>query len=178
MGVEHATGVGARIRACRLARGLSASALGVRAGVTENAIRKIESGDSKEPRFSTGLRIAAALGVDANDLLEQTAAVSRQGPELATVLRRLRQRRDELRGYGIAHAAVFGSVARGEATQSSDVDILIEPAPDERLTLIDISTVQSMLEEALEADVDVVTAQMLRRSETGRAAEQESVRAF
>lgn len=57
-----------------------------------------------------------------------------------------------LRRLGIAHAAVFGSVARGEATHSSDVDILIEPAPDERLTLIDISSVQSMLEDALGID--------------------------
>lgn len=178
MGMEHAIGVGARIRACRLAKGLSASALAVRAGVTENAIRKIESGDSKEPRFSTGLRIAAALGVDANDLLQQTAAFSAKGPELANVIHRLRQRRDELSGYGIAHVAVFGSVARGEATHSSDIDILIEPAPNEHLTLIDLSAVRRILEDALGASVDVVTTQMLRHSETGRIAEQESVRAF
>ncbi|MFA6243002.1 MAG: nucleotidyltransferase family protein [Candidatus Hydrogenedentales bacterium] len=34
--------------------------------------------------------------------------------------------KDELRGMGVASLAVFGSVARNEATDSSDVDILIE----------------------------------------------------
>ncbi len=34
--------------------------------------------------------------------------------------------RDELRSMGVASLAVFGSVARNEATDSSDVDLLIE----------------------------------------------------
>lgn len=174
--MEHATRVGARIRARRLAAGLSAAALALRAGVTENAIRKIESGNSKEPRFSTGLRIAAALGIEANDLLEPVQSATRT-PNLGIALRRIRERRSELSECGAAHVAVFGSVARGEA-EASDIDIVIEPQPDKPLTLFDLSAMQQKLERILGVRVDVVTPATLRRSRAGRAALQESVRAF
>jgi predicted nucleotidyltransferase/DNA-binding Xre family transcriptional regulator len=178
MGMEHATRIGARIRACRLARGLSASALAVRAGVTENAIRKIESGDSKEPRFSTGVRIASALGVDPSELVDAAPKPSGAPPSLAIALRRIRRQRDELLRLGIEHAAIFGSVARGEAGPKSDIDVLIELSTHRRFTLFDLAALQEKLEAALGYRVDVVTASTLRRSEAGRAAEAEAVRAF
>ncbi|MGC2639527.1 MAG: nucleotidyltransferase domain-containing protein [Acidobacteriaceae bacterium] len=45
---------------------------------------------------------------------------------LESVLHTLRTHEGELRRHGVAHAAVFGSVARGEATDASDVDVLVE----------------------------------------------------
>jgi predicted nucleotidyltransferase len=45
---------------------------------------------------------------------------------LAAALRILKDHEPELRRRGVVHAAVFGSVARGEANAVSDVDILIE----------------------------------------------------
>jgi predicted nucleotidyltransferase len=48
----------------------------------------------------------------------------------------LRARAAELRRGGILHAAVFGSVARGEEIPGSDVDIMIELDPARRLTLL------------------------------------------
>src|SRR3569623_956155 len=38
----------------------------------------------------------------------------------------LRQHRPELERLGVRHAALFGSVARGEATADSDIDIAVE----------------------------------------------------
>ena len=56
--------IGSRIKARRRAKGLTALELARRVGITENAIRKLESGDSKEPRLSTALLLADALDVD------------------------------------------------------------------------------------------------------------------
>lgn len=176
--MEHATGVGARIRACRQARGLSASALAVHAGVTENAIRKIESGDSKEPRFSTGVRIALALGVEPRDLVPPARNMHIGAPELGAVLQQLRAHRTELRQRGIRHIAVFGSVARGEATPASDVDVIIELSPRRKFTLLDLAGVQELLSHLLECKVDALTLSTLRRASFGRKSEKEAVRAF
>lgn len=45
---------------------------------------------------------------------------------LEKALNTLRAHEDDLRRLGVAHAAVFGSVARGEARSDSDVDVLVE----------------------------------------------------
>jgi predicted nucleotidyltransferase len=36
----------------------------------------------------------------------------------------------EVRAAGVRHAAVFGSVARGDAVANSDIDILVELDPE------------------------------------------------
>ena len=45
---------------------------------------------------------------------------------LNDVLQTLRTHESELRLLGVSHAAVFGSVARGEAIADSDIDVLVE----------------------------------------------------
>jgi predicted nucleotidyltransferase len=49
----------------------------------------------------------------------------------------LRRHEGALHARGVAHAAVFGSVARGENRPDSDVDILVdfEPGRKERSTI-------------------------------------------
>lgn len=47
-------------------------------------------------------------------------------PALSDVLTILRSHESELRRLGAAHTAVFGSVARGEANNESDIDILVD----------------------------------------------------
>ena len=41
-----------------------------------------------------------------------------------------RAHKPQLRRLGVQHAALFGSVARGDATPASDIDIMIELEPD------------------------------------------------
>ena len=55
------------------------------------------------------------------------------------VLRKLKQAEADLRAQGVAHAALFGSVARGEDRPDSDIDIMIEIAPTRAWTCFAMS---------------------------------------
>ena len=71
-------------------------------------------------------------------------------------LRILREHRDELRrDYGVKSLALFGSVARDDATDTSDIDILVDF--DGRVSLFDLIGLQLHLQELLDTPkVDVV----------------------
>ena len=56
---------------------------------------------------------------------------------------------------GVVRAGVFGSFARGEATESSDVDFLVEF--EDGRTLLDLAGLRLDLREALGREVDVAT---------------------
>ena len=60
---------------------------------------------------------------------------------------------------GVVRAGVFGSVARGEQTDNSDIDFLVEL--EKGRTLIDLSGLRLDLADLLGCDVDVVTANAL-----------------
>lgn len=66
---------------------------------------------------------------------------------------------DVLRHHGVVRASVFGSVARGEEGNASDVDLLVEF--ESGRTLLDLSALKQDLEELLEQDVDVATPNSL-----------------
>jgi predicted nucleotidyltransferase len=91
------------------------------------------------------------------------------------VLRTLRPR---LQARGIAHAGVFESVGRDGARASSDVDIVVAPAENRRLDLVDLGGIQTLLEEGFGGiSVDVVV-EPIRRPELKAAIERDRVDAF
>lgn len=55
--------------------------------------------------------------------------------------------------YGFKRLGVFGSVARGEQNEQSDVDVCYEGEP---LSLLTLDHIQSELEKLLEAPVDLI----------------------
>jgi predicted nucleotidyltransferase len=55
--------------------------------------------------------------------------------------------------YGITRLGIFGSVARGEQTDSSDIDVVMESSPISLLTVIEI---KYELEDLLGVSVDLV----------------------
>ena len=59
-----------------------------------------------------------------------------------------------LKNYGILHASIFGSFARGEQKPDSDLDILF--SPPEGMTLFGLGGLHFDLKEALHRDVDLV----------------------
>ena len=60
---------------------------------------------------------------------------------------------------GVVRAGVFGSVARGEATDQSDIDFLVEF--EKGRTLLDLSGLRLDLIEVLGREVDVATPRSL-----------------
>ena len=62
--------------------------------------------------------------------------------------------------YGASNVRVFGSVARGTDDEISDVDFLINLAPDR--SLFDLGGLLYELRQILGVDVDVVTEDGLR----------------
>jgi predicted nucleotidyltransferase len=64
-----------------------------------------------------------------------------------------------LKRYGIRRASVFGSFARGEEREDSDIDILVEF--EEGKSLLDLVGLKMDLEEALGRKVDVLTYKSL-----------------
>ncbi len=76
----------------------------------------------------------------------------------------LRRRRDEIlriaERRGAHNVRVFGSVARGEADERSDVDFLVELEPGR--SLLDLGGLLMDLQQLLGHPVDVVTERGLR----------------
>jgi predicted nucleotidyltransferase len=62
--------------------------------------------------------------------------------------------------YGARNVRVFGSLARGEADEQSDIDFLVEMEPGR--SLLDLGGLQYELEQLLCRKVDVVTERGLR----------------
>jgi len=74
----------------------------------------------------------------------------------------LRRNQDALRARGIRHAALFGSVARGEAHGTSDVDVLIELDPAMKLDMFVYAGLKRFVAELFEGPVDVVNKDALK----------------
>jgi hypothetical protein len=76
---------------------------------------------------------------------------------LQILLDNLRSLKPELRArFGVNRVAIFGSHARGEATETSDLDLLIGFAEDARPTLFTLSDMDALLEQHLGIQVDTV----------------------
>lgn len=92
----------------------------------------------------------------------------------ATILNRLAGHEDAIRRrFGVKSLSVFGSAARDEMHQGSDVDVLVQF--DGPATLDRYMDLKFYLEKILECSVDLVTEKGLRR-EIRPAVEQEAIR--
>lgn len=79
--------------------------------------------------------------------------------ELKQVDHLLLQNRSELDRHGVKSLAVFGSVARGEATENSDLDVLVEFSRP--VGLFEVIRLKKFLEDLTENQVDLVTQDAL-----------------
>ena len=75
------------------------------------------------------------------------------------VLRRLGEQQQVMRGLGVRRLGLFGSVARGEGSASSDLDFLVE---FERNTFDAYMDLKFFLEELFRCDIDLVMADTIK----------------
>ena len=104
----------------------------------------------------TQRQIAAALGISQSAISQQlrTSVVNQAHPEALVeaggpVLRHLAE------GRGFTDLAVFGSVARREATQDSDIDLLVRQPVG--TTIKGLQALRELFETTLGRPVDLVT---------------------
>jgi len=81
---------------------------------------------------------------------------------LSDVLETLRAHERELRLLGVYHAAVFGSVARGEASAESDIDVLVELDEDRPMGIFEYARLKLYVNELLNGAGDVVNRRTLK----------------
>lgn len=141
------------IKEARTAAGLTQAELARRAGTSQPTIAAYEAGN-KVPNASTLERVLGATGATL------TASPAR-GSRLSGRLRRLlEERRGEIvelaARYHARNVRIFGSVARGEETEASDVDLLVDMDPGR--SLLDQVRLRRELAELLGVEVDVVTS--------------------
>lgn len=134
--------ISTRIKRARQAAGLTQHDVARLTGIHQSTIAAYETG-RRHPNEDTCRVLLTSIGIRARDLLDL--------------------QRDEVRSAlaerGIDDARVFGSVARGEDDEGSDVDIMFTPPPDADFVVM--AELDELLERIIGTDVDVISVRSL-----------------
>jgi uncharacterized protein len=153
---------GAMIREARRRARLSQTDLARRAGVAQSVVSAYESGQ-REPSLRNLTKLIEATGHELTLVLGQVRP-ERMGLPDTRLGRRLRYRRRAIAKLAAARGAhnvrLFGSVARGEESDESDVDLLVDL--DDDVGLIQLVGLRRELTDLLGIDVDVVPSAALK----------------
>lgn len=148
---------GGLLREARRRAGLTQAALAHRAGVTQSVVSAYESG-ARQPSLPTLQRLVSATGLDLAISLRRRDEARRRltGPLGRRLLAHRRAVKQTAATLGATNLRVFGSVARGTETDRSDIDLLVDLAPD--TGLLGLARLKRELSALLQARVDVVPA--------------------
>ena len=156
----------------------SRAAVGALAGAIENALQDHPDGLSgserwigpltgaesgaRQPSLPTLARLVAATGSDLD--LDMRLARPRPPESGAHLRHRVHQHREEVQRiaatHGLTNVRLFGSVARDEDADESDIDLLVDVAPT--VSLFTLARCQGELESLLGTRVDLVPARDLK----------------
>lgn len=76
------------------------------------------------------------------------------------IVQKLKTLRPDLSAEGVTHVALFGSRARGDYSEKSDLDLLLEVDPASRFSILNLVGVERIIEQAL----GIQTNAFMRRS--------------
>jgi len=82
--------------------------------------------------------------------------------DLDAILKKLREHEAELRRLGVSHAAIFGSIARGEARVDSDIDVLLELDDARPIGIFQYARLKLYIDEILTGAADVTNRRTLK----------------
>jgi uncharacterized protein len=82
-----------------------------------------------------------------------------------------------LRAKGVAHAALFGSIARGDDRPDSDIDIMVEFVEDSKMDLFRYVGIVQSVEDLFPTRVDVANRIALK-THVRPSAERDAIYAF
>ncbi len=88
--------------------------------------------------------------------------MSRYRPDRKEIIATPQAHEAELRRRGVRHAALFGSVARGEVRRSSDIDILVDLDPLAPIGVFEYVGIMQYLSDLFPARVDVANRSSLK----------------
>jgi len=80
------------------------------------------------------------------------ASIEKSRPKIEALCRR----------YHVQELSLFGSRVRGESSNDSDYDFLVEFSPNADISLFEFSRIQLDLEEVVQANVDLVSKKGLK----------------
>ena len=95
----------------------------------------------------------------------------------STVIAKLREHESQLKAAGILRLYLFGSVARGDETPESELDLIADFDNSKRYTLLSLGRLENRLADLLGAKVDLSSPDWMKES-IRKQALSEAVRAF
>lgn len=150
--------LGSTIRTFREELDLTQKELEERSGIAHTIISRLETGAITDPKLSTLSRLAQGLNLSLAKFVDE---ITSKSESYKTIKDQLEVLKDELiERFHVEEVGLFGSVARGETSPDSDVDILVQYRDGHR-DIFNHSRLESFLEDQLERSVDLV----MRRSE-------------
>jgi len=151
--------VGSTLVKLRLRAGMTQSELAHGAGTSQAALARYESG-TVSPSMNTFERLVRAAGAEVKITYPKAPQATLASPK-GRLLRKRRKKILELaKAAGATNVRVFGSVARGQETRRSDIDLLIDY--DSSQGALPLAGLRQDLSRLLKSKVDVVPCAMLK----------------